>query len=81
MEEKKDKKQEQQGFSSNPEKSFEAGKHGGKEAPKVTSQGSHNNAGALGETSSRMDNQNKPVHGNSPQRDLDANSEDTGTRD
>ncbi|MFD3001196.1 hypothetical protein ACFS7Z_12530 [Pontibacter toksunensis] len=78
MEENKDKKNEQQGFSSNPEKSFEAGEKGGANpAPKVTSQGSHNGAGGLGETSSRSQNSNRPIPGESPR----TNSEDTGTKE
>ncbi|RDV15253.1 hypothetical protein DXT99_11380 [Pontibacter diazotrophicus] len=81
MEENKDKKHEQQGFSSNPEKSFEAGEKGGaKPAPKVTSQGSHNGAGGMGETSSRTENPNRPSQGEGWQSDS-AGSEDAGKKD
>lgn len=81
MEENKDKKHEQQGFSSNPEKSFEAGEKGGaKPAPKITSQGSHNGAGGLGETSSRTENPNRPTQGEGWQSES-AGSEDAGKKD
>lgn len=81
MEENKDKNPEQHGFSSNPEKSFEAGEKGGaKPAPKVTSQGSHNGAGGLGETSSRTQNPNRPTQGEGWQSDP-AGSEDAGKKE
>ncbi|MFC6998233.1 hypothetical protein [Rufibacter roseus] len=70
--ENQNKNQEQYGFSSNPEKSFEAGKKGGTPATEVTNQasggtgGSRNNdkSSGLGDTFSRAE-PNKPEHGHS----------------
>ncbi|WP_460925674.1 hypothetical protein [Pontibacter brevis] len=78
MEENKDKKHEQQGFSSNPQKSFEDGERGGAEpAPKVTSQGSHNGTGGMGETSSRTQNPNRPSQGGNWQSDPAGNEDES----
>ncbi|MBC5774126.1 hypothetical protein H8S95_08635 [Pontibacter sp. KCTC 32443] len=48
--------------ASKPEKSFEAGKHGGQKSPQITNQGT-NNPNSLGDSKSRVSNQNKPTQG------------------
>jgi hypothetical protein len=57
------KNQDQQNrSSSNPEKSFEAGKQGGQKSQQITNQGT-NNSNTMGDSSSRVGNQNKPTQG------------------
>lgn len=53
--------QHQRSFS-NPEKSFEAGKQGGQKSQQITNQGT-NNTNSLGDSTSRISNQNKPTQG------------------
>ncbi|PRY16164.1 hypothetical protein CLV24_1014 [Pontibacter ummariensis] len=66
-------------FSSNPIKSFEEGEEGGKESTKVANQGT-TNPNALGDTVSRIGDQNKPTQGAGWQSDR-AGSESTGKKD
>lgn len=83
MKDNKQNDNEQKGFSSNPEKSFEAGKKGGKEATPVANQSSglnDSNTGAsnsLGDTNSRVDPQNRPTQGQSQGDQNNSSTTDT----
>ncbi|MEJ8757934.1 hypothetical protein WG947_13045 [Pontibacter sp. H259] len=48
--------------SSNPQNSFAAGKQGGQSSQQITNQGT-NNPNAMGDSTSRVGNQSKPIQG------------------
>ena len=85
--EPRDKKHEEQGFSSNPEKSFEAGKKGGTPSMRTSNQSSSEikspttsgSSTSSGEHHSRVDKQNRPTQGEGWQSRR-AGSEDAGKK-